>query len=92
MATRKTTVWLVESDDGWKALYINGKSVFQDHGLKPEDLMELLQEYGLAKDVDFKTGSLVGEEADQMLMDLGHMPVDFADIEDHVASCRDAGA
>lgn len=84
MTTKKTTVWLVENDDGWKALYINGKSVFQDHGLKPEDLMELLQEAGLAKDVDLKTGSLVGEEADQALMDLGCMPDDFADIEDHV--------
>lgn len=85
MAAKKTKVWLVGSDDGWDALYIDGKAVFQNHSISIHTFMEYLQEAGLAKDVEFCSGSVSGDEANRKLEDLGCMPDSFADIEDDVS-------
>lgn len=84
-ATPKTTVWLVGSDNGWDALYINGKAVCQNHGISIRDFMDHLQETGLAKDVDFKSGYVDGKEANREIEDLGCMPDNFSEIEDSVS-------
>ena len=83
--SKKTTVWLVGSDDGWDALYIDGKAVHQNHSIRVREFMEHLQEAGLAKDVDFRSGYVEGEEANRKMEDLGCMPDNFSEIEDDVS-------
>jgi hypothetical protein len=80
----KTVVWLVSTDDGWEALYIDGKAVYQNHRISIRDFMSCLDEYGLTKDFYFKDGVVAGDEANAQCEDLGQLPDEFADIEDCV--------
>lgn len=81
----KTTVWLVTTDDGWSAIYINGKSAYQNHGISIRDFVLAIQKAGLAEDVDFKDGFIDNEEALQKMAYLGCMPDDFSEIENDVS-------
>ncbi len=82
---RKVKVWLIGSNDVWDALYIDGKAVFQNHSISIHSFMEYLQGAGLAKDVDFSTGSVTGEGANEKLESMGAMPDEFSEIEDDVS-------
>jgi len=80
----KTIVWLVSTNDGWEALYIDGKAVYQDHRISIRDFMSCLSEYGLTRDFVFNDGAVAGEEANAQCESLGCLPDEFADIEDNV--------
>lgn len=81
----KGQVWLIGTDDGWSAIYIDGKAVYQNHGISISDFMKCLKEAGLAKDLEFADGYASGEKADQICEDLGCLPDNFTDIEDCVS-------
>jgi hypothetical protein len=59
--------------------------VFQNHSISIHTFMEYLQKAGLAKDVEFCSGSVAGEEANEKLCNLGCMPDNFSEIEDDVS-------
>ena len=82
---KKTVVWLVGTDDGWSALYIDGKAVFQNHGITIRDFVSLLEDHDLIKDFVFKDGYASGEKADEICANLGQLPDNFGEIEDCVS-------
>lgn len=85
MSKKKTTVWLVSTDDGWEALYIDGKSVYQDHRISVRDFMSCLEDYDLVNGLIFRDGAVSGEEANRICEERGNLPDNFEDIEDHVS-------
>lgn len=80
MVSKKTTVWLVSTDDSRDAIYIDGKVAYQDHSISARDLMRVLEDYSLTDNFHFYDGGLTGDEANRRILESGSWPEDFADI------------
>lgn len=72
-------VTIVDTGDYWTAVYVNGKSVWQDHSLKPYELIEILKEHcGLELEVEWPE---LSQKQFVHCQDVGRLPDNLDDLE-----------
>ncbi len=69
----KARVVVLTTNDGWKAMYINGLCAYQNHSIRLEVFISTLQDWGYAMDVTIDTAG-VGPEDDLKATEYGQLP------------------